>query len=172
MKSKQVANLSEFYKEQKNIKLLDPNITACKDCEKLFEQLVSSNAWIDFTQGLDIRCLTDKGVDQLNRMKVKTLHFAWDNYEFKTYEKLKYFRPHLKYDIRKLRVYVLTNFNTTHNQDLERIYKLKELDYDPYVMIYNKSHAPRETRLLQRWVNNKRIFRICDRFEDYDPKKG
>ena len=52
-------------------------------------------------------------------------------------------------------------------QDLDRIYKLKELDYDPYVMIYEKWNAPKEIRRLQRWVNNKFIFRSCERFEDY-----
>ena len=100
------------------------------------------------------------------------IHFAWDNYEFNTYEKLKYFRPMLKYDMRKLRVYVLTNFNTTHEQDLERIMKLKELELDPYVMIYDKPSAPRQTRLLARWVNNKFIFRTCKTFEEYDCKRG
>jgi hypothetical protein len=100
-------------------------------------------------------------------MKLKILHFAWDNYEFKTYEKLKTFRPLMHYDSRKLRVYVLTNFNTMHEQDLERIYKLRELDYDPYVMIYDKPHAPKKTKRMARWVNNKYIWRSCEKFEDY-----
>lgn len=100
-------------------------------------------------------------------MKVSMLHFAWDNYEFKTYEKLKMVRPILELDGRRLRVYVLTNYNTTIDQDLERVYKLRELDYDPYIMIYDKPHAPREIKRLQRWVNNKFIFRSCERFEDY-----
>lgn len=72
----------------------------------------------------------------------------------------------------KMGVYVLVNFNSSHEQDLERVYYLRELGYDPYVMIYEKETAPRETRLLQRWVNNKLIFRSCARFEDYDPKRG
>ena len=141
-KSNKVAELSDFWNRQREIKLLDPNITACKDCEELFEDLIESKAWIDFTQGIDMRCMTDKKADQLNRMKIKMLHFAWDNYEFFTYEKLNRFRPLLQFDGRKLRVYVLTNFNTTIEQDLERIYKLRELDYDPYVMIYENGKLP------------------------------
>jgi len=167
LKSVQVAELWNFWNGQKEIKLLDPNITAFKECDRLFQDLIDSKAWIDFTQGLDIRLMTDKKANLLNQMKVKMLHFAWDNYEFSTYEKLKKFRPLLKYDSRKLRVYVLTNFNTTIEQDLERIYKLRELDYDPYVMIYDKQNAPKKIRELQRWVNNKFIFRSCERFEDY-----
>lgn len=147
--------------------IMDSNITASKDCERLFGQLIESNAWVNFEGGLDIRFLTDKGAEQLNQMKTSMIHFAWDNYEFQTYEKLKRFRPVINKDVRRLRVYVLTNFNTTHEQDLERIYKLKEIDCDPYVMIYDKPNAPMNTRRLQRWCNNKFIFRTCDRFEDY-----
>ena len=63
-------------------------------------------------------------------------------------------RTHAKnYSPEKLRVYVLTNFNTTHEQDLERIYKLRELDYDPFVMIYDKPNAPKQTKQMARWVN-------------------
>lgn len=162
-----VADLDEFWRGQKEIMLMDSNITASADCEKLFDQLIESKALINFTQGLDIRFLTDKGADQLNQIRASMIHFAWDSYEFDTYEELKRFRPLINKRGRDIRVYVLTNYNTTHEQDLERVYKLRELDYDPYVMIYNKPEAPKQTRQLQRWCNNKFIFRSCDRFEEY-----
>ena len=168
-RSHQVADLGEFWNGETRIVLLDPNITASRECEKLFNDLISTGKEIEFNQGIDVRLITDKGVDQLNQMKLKMLHFAWDNYEFKTYEKLKTIRPQLRYDSRSLRVYVLTNFNTTFEQDLERIIKLRELDFDPYVMIYDKPHAPRKVRQLQGWVNNKRIWRTIENFEDYKP---
>ena len=72
-------------------------------------------------------------------------------------------------DRRRRVVYVLTNFGSTHEQDLDRVMVLRSLGFDPYVMIYDKPNAPRETRLLQRWVNNKYIFWKIDRFEDFDP---
>ena len=160
--------MSEFFRDQNEIVLLDPNITAAKECEKLFDELIATGKYINFTQGLDVRLLTDKEADQLNRMKLERLHFAWDNYEFKTYEKLKEVRGWLDYNSRRLRVYVLTNYNTTIAQDLERIYKLRELDYDPYVMIYDKPNAPRELIKIQRWVNAKFIWRAVERFDDYN----
>lgn len=166
-----VAELSEFWNGQKEIILMDSNITASKDCERHFDSLIKSGAWINFEGGIDIRFMTDKGIDQINRMKTSMIHFAWDNYEFGTYEKLKKFRPMFDKNVRNLTVYVLTNFNTTHEQDLERIYKLKELNYTPYVMIYDKPNAPKITRRLQRWCNNKIVFRACDRFEDYTEGK-
>lgn len=168
LKSVQVAELDEFWRGQKTIVLLDPNITASKDCERLFDELIKTKAKINFNQGIDARVITDKGCEQLNRMKLDMLHFAWDNYEFKTYEKLKRIRPLIKYDFRRLRVYVLTNFNTTFEQDLERVMLLKELDYDPYVMIFDKPNSPKIVRELQRWVNNKFIFRSVE-WEDYKP---
>lgn len=167
LKSRKVADLSEFWRGQKNIVLLDPNITASKECMDLFDDLIKSEAWVDFCQGLDVRFLTAEKANQLNKIKTKMIHFAWDNYEFKTYEKLKEVRKYLNKDVRKLTVYVLTNFNTTHDQDLERIYKLRELDYSPYVMIYDKPNAPKITRRMQRWCNSKFIFKSCEKFEDY-----
>lgn len=170
-KSIQVADLDNFYRGQKVIKLLDPNITACADRERLFEQLIESGAWVDFTQGLDIRLV--EGVEKLlSQIKVKMLHFAWDNPEQDLTKYFQNFKSKTDFDMRRLKVYVLTNFDSTHKQDLYRIYKLREMGYDPYIMIYEKETAPRKTRLLQRWVNNKFIFHSVERFEDYDPKKG
>lgn len=45
------------------------------------------------------------------------------------------------------------------------------MDYDPYVMIYNKPKAPKQIRLLQRWCNSKVAFRAIPNFYDFDPKK-
>lgn len=162
-----VADLNDFWNGQREIVLMDSNITASKDCETLFEQLIRSGAWINFEGGLDIRLLTDKGASQINQMKTSMIHFAWDNYEFETYENLKRFRPLFNKRERELRVYVLTNFNTTIEQDLERIYKLAEIGYDPFVMIYNKPQASKTTKQIQRWCNNKRIFYSCGDFDEY-----
>lgn len=88
--------------------------------------------------------------------------------------KFRQFKEITGWGARKTSVYVLTNFDTTFEQDLERIYTLRDLGYDPYVMIYDKEHTKGNdpVRLLQRYVNNRRIFRTISRFEDYDPKKG
>jgi hypothetical protein len=171
-KSVHVADLSEFWHEQKEIKLLDPNLLACKEHEFLLRQLADSGAWIDFTQGLDVRLLTDANVELISKIKVKMLHFAWDNPKDDLTRQFQYFKQRTNLNYRKLRVYVLVNYWSSLEQDLERIYKLRELGYDPYVMIFDKPNAPRQIRLLQRWVNNKFIFRECERFEDYNPKVG
>lgn len=171
--SKQVSDLKDFYRGQKEIMLLDPNILACRDHEKLLQQLAESKAWVDFTQGLDIRMITRDNIKLLNGIKTKIVHFAWDNPEQDLTEHFIKFAELSKiHDRRKRCVYVLTNFGSTHEEDLYRINTLRELDFDPYVMIYDKPNAPEETRFLQRWVNNKRIFRTIDKFEKYDNKIG
>ena len=55
---------------------------------------------------------------------------------------------------------------------LRRIYPLQDMGYTPYVMIYDKPNAPREVRLLQRWCNNRLIFRAEPDFYKFDPKRG
>lgn len=168
-----VADLSEFWHGEKEIKLLDANLLACHDWERLLRQLAESRANVDFTQGLDVRLITPEKVDLLNRVKTRMLHFAWDNpgddltVYFKRFAELTSVK-----DNRKRRVYVLTNYGSTQEQDLLRIYTLRDMGYDPYVMVYEKPTAPQETRDLQRWVNNKRIFWSVRDFKDYDPKYG
>lgn len=171
-RSYKVADLKEFWKRQKNIVLLDPNILACREHPELLRQLIRSKACVDFNQGLDIRLTNEENIALLNEVKVKEIHFAWDNAEddlkpyFERYKALAKHKPHGRYGT----VYCLTNFGSTMEENLYRIYTLRDLGYDPYVMIYDKPNAPKEIKDLQRWVNNKFIFRSCEKFEDY--KKG
>ena len=174
--SKKVANLSEWWNGQKNIKLLDPNILAYRWHSELLEELVDSEAWIDFTQGLDARLLHKENIQLLNRVKLKEIHFAWDYMDeskavlrgLEMYVSLAQRKPHGKYAT----VYCLTNYNTTMEQNLYRVYTLRDMGYDPYIMIYDKPNAPKEVRMLQRWCNNRAIFRSEPDFRKYNPKRG
>ena len=69
-----MADLDEFWDGEKEIKLLDANILACPDWERLLGQLADSGAWVDFTQGLDIRLMTPEKAAALNRVKTRMLH--------------------------------------------------------------------------------------------------
>ena len=170
--SVKVADLGQFWSRQKEIKLLDPNLLACKEKNDLLQQLIDSKSWVDFTQGLDIRLMTEEIASRLNKIKVKMLHFAWDNMidTDLIIKKLKEFKNYTKLNFRKLRVYVLTNYDTSLDEDLFRIYELRNLGYDPYLMVFKKWKAPIQILRMQRWVNNKFIFRSCQRFEDYSRK--
>ena len=163
-----VANVSDFWCGQDEIKVLDPNITACRDKRDLMQQYVDTKAKIDFTQGLDIRLLNQRDIEDLNKMRIGTLHFAWDNPQDDLKSKFQDFAKGFRRKTNIGTVYCLTNFNSTLSQDLYRIYTLRDLGYDPFVMVYNKPAAPKEIRRLQRWCNNKIIFKSTTRFEDYN----
>ena len=168
-KSVKVDDLSEWWRGQKNIVLMDPNTLACPDHMDLLGQLADSRAWVDINQGADARLLTEDNIAALNRVKIKMIHFAWDMME-QSESVLRGLELYSKYgalDERKRRVYVLTNYNTTMEENLYRVYKLREMKFDPYVMIYDKPHAPKDIKRLQRWCNNKFIWRSCEKFEDY-----
>lgn len=168
LKAQKVADLDEWWSGQSNIKLLDPNLLACKDRMSLLDQLIESRAIVDITQGFDIRLANEEVADKLGKMRIKRIHFAWDNPKQNL---VPYFEQFAKWYRRKAIstkvVYVLTNFDSTIEEDLYRIYTLRDLKYDPYVMIYDKPNAPKEIRKLQRWVNNKVIFRSCPDFNEY-----
>ena len=170
-KAYKVANLDEFWNGQKNIVLCDPNILACKDWRELLQQLIDSKAYVDINQGLDIRLMTEEKAEMLKRVKMKMLHFAWDRWQDKDIilPKLQMFKDITKKNERGLIVYTLCNFDTTIEQDLERIYKLREMGYWAYITMYDKEHLPKghELRKLARWVNNRFIFAKCKTFEEY-----
>ena len=162
-----VADVSDFWNGQNEIQVLDPNITACKQKRELFSQYLDTGALIEFNQGLDIRLLNDDDIADLNKMRLKTIHFAWDNPADNLEQKFRNFANGFRRNSNIGMVYVLVNFNSTMEQNLYRIRVLAEMGYDPYVMVYDKAHAPAEIKHLQRWCNNKIIFKSCPRFEDY-----
>lgn len=170
--SVKVADVSDFWTGQKEIVVLDPNITACREKRDLMRQYRETGAWIDFSQGLDIRLLDDADIEDINAMRIKRLHFAWDNPEQDLTEQFRRVGAALRIKSKDRRVvYCLTNYNSTIEQDLWRIYTLRDLGFDPYVMVYDKEHAPQNVRDLQRWCNAKMIFGACPDFNDYAQRK-
>lgn len=172
MCSQKVANLSEFWRGQKNIDLLDANLLACKDRIELLKQLADSKAKVDFTQGLDARFITEDVAKELKQVNKKCVHFAFD---FMKNEKaiikgLEIYSRVVGGKDSECVVYILTNFNTTIEEDLYRMEKVRELGFLPDIRVYRKPTAPQIIRDLQRWCNNRILYRSCD-FMDYVPRK-
>lgn len=171
--SHKVADLSEFWNGQKHIVLCDPNLLACPDWRGLLQQLIDSKARVNFNQGLDIRVMTEEKAEMLSQIKLDAIHFAWDRYEDKELIESKFeaFRKHSTVHPHHLQVYVLCGDHEKRirDEDLYRIYWLRDHGYAPYVMIYDKEHLPKghELRRLQRWVNMRAAFWTVEKFEDY-----
>lgn len=174
-RSYKVADLSEFWSGQKKIVLCDPNILACPQHMELLQQLADSKAKVNFNQGLDIRLVSDRNMEVLKRIRLDGIHFAFDRWQDKDViePKLKAFAEKTGYTRNKGRVmvYILTNFDTTLEQDIYRIQLCRELNFSPYPMIYDKEHCDPVYRQLQRWCNNF-IFWKVPTFEEYKRTKG
>lgn len=171
MCSTKVADLSEFWRGQQNIDLLDANLLACKDRMELLKQLADSNANVDFTQGLDARFITEEVARALTKIKIKMIHFAFDfmKNEKQIIKGLRTFKEISGITDNKAVVYMLTNYNTTIEEDLYRVRMIKDCGYLPDVRIYRKPTAPKILKDLQRWCNNRFLYRSCD-FMDYIPR--
>ena len=170
--SRKVADLNQFWRGQKEIKLLDANILACQERENLLQQLINSKAYVDYTQGLDARLVDDDIAKLICKTKIKIIHFAFDlmKNEEQILTGLKIFSKYFQKGERFKRVYILTNYNTTPEQDWYRVRKVKELGFTPYVMIYQKGTHSQFLTDLARWTNNMYI-QFSTNFEDYMPRK-
>lgn len=169
--SYKVADLSEFWAGQKKIVLFDPNILACPDHMDLLKQLADSKAMVNFNQGLDIRLINDKNIQLLKQIRLDGIHFAFDRWQDKDIiePKLREFAQKTGFnkDRGRVMVYILTNFDTTIEQDIYRIQLCRELKFSPYPMIYDKEHCDPIYKKIQRWCNNY-IFWKVKTFEDYN----
>ena len=171
--SRKVSDITEFWRGQKNIILYDPNITACKDWEDLFNQLIDTKAYVNFSQGLDARLMTPKKAELLSKIKIKDVHFAWDRIEDKDIiiPRLKMIKNITQWRAKKFTVYCIVGDRERDvtKDDIFRIETLREIGMYPYIMIYDKQGLPRghKLRKLQRYVNNKWIFNSCNSFEEY-----
>jgi hypothetical protein len=172
MKSARVADLSEFWRGQRNVKLMDANLLACPERETLIESLIASKTRIDYTQGLDARFMDDEIAGLICRTDVKMVHFAFDlmRDEAAIVRGLTAFRKRFKGSDRDCKVYILTNYNTALAEDWYRVNRVMELGFWPDVRIYQKGAHDRFLTDLARWANNARIYRSCS-FADYVPRK-
>lgn len=192
-KAVKVADLDEFWNGQKNIVLLDQNILACKDRIDLLNQLKLSKAKIEFNGGMDVRFLNEEIIYLLRDIKVKDYHFAWDDPKEDLKGKFQMFKDAKIKSTSSVGVYCLVNYWSTIEEDLYRIYTLREMGYMPYVMIYDRQkfvdskgrwHKGVDSKFsrkqlihfkicqhMQRWANNRMLIKACPKFGEYEPYK-
>ena len=190
-RTRKVADLSEFWNGQSEIILLDQNILAAQERKELLQQLIDSKATITFDGGMDVRFMNDEIIELARKIKVKDWHFAWDDPKENLLPKFKQISESGLIGKDRCGVYVLTNFWSTAEEDLTRIYTLRDYGFVPYVMIYDKQKfvndngkrkkgvenlfSPEQLRHfktcqhLQRWCNNRAIIKTCPAFAKYEP---
>lgn len=153
--------------------LLDSNILACEDWIDHFREIRERDLTVCFTQGLDIRRITELAARELARLKVRELHgqkprlwFAWDRPEDEAQvrEGVKELQ---KAGIKpwRLRFFVLTGYNTSFEQDIYRVETLRGLGAGPFVMKFES--AGQQQCDLARWCNRPQL-REGTTFEEYE----
>lgn len=190
-RTRKVADLSEFWNGQDEICLLDQNLLAAQERKELLQQLIDSRSTIEFNGGMDARFMNDDIIEMCRKLKVKEWHFAWDDPEEKLEGKFKQIQESGLVKKDRCGVYCLTNFWSTTEQDLHRIYTLRSYGYVPYVMIYDKQKFVTDNgrwkkgvediftveqlrhfktcQHLQRWCNNRQLIKSCPDFNNYEP---
>ncbi len=155
-KFRKAQHIKEFHDFRfKSCKLLDNNILV--DKEWFFENTnwaIENKVKLDITQGMDIRLLTDEIADQLKRIKFvdQQMKFAWDSlqYEDAVISGISILKDHGFNTHRNVAFYILAGYDTTFEQDVYRCNKLRGLDVQSRVMVYNEQKTPL-LAALARW---------------------
>ena len=157
----------------KHIEVLDNNFFANPEWKQAIYYLLSKRQKVNL-HGVDIRIMNEEQAFYLNKLPLyRNVHIAWDLPQIDLTDKLRevirYIKPW------KLMCYVLVGFNSTMEQDMFRIERLRELGIKPYVMPYrdfeNKTKPSQYAKDLAQYVNKPMIFKSC-KFEDFSPRKG
>jgi len=147
------------------IVLLDNDFFGNPQWRERIEEIKRHNLKVNFSQGLNIRIITDEQAKALASInfrninnKSKMVHFAWDRFNDEKLIDAGIERV-IKAGVKpyQMTFYVLIGFDTTEEQDLYRVNKLKNLGCNPFVMPFNR--ADRYQKRFARWVNHKAIFK-------------
>ena len=158
-KIKIVGDLSDLWDgKSKDVVLLDNNILSVPNhFRAVCKQARENNIRLDFNQGLDHRLLTDKVCEEIKKTKMSDLRFAYDDIsEFETVKKALDLLD--KYSLKHTFWYVLIGFDTTLEEDLQRVNYLKSRNQRVFAMRYNFNRSDRQLMMFSRWVNKQDWF--------------
>jgi hypothetical protein len=175
----------------------DNNFPADPTCLEKMDYMIANDITANLNQGMDARLLTAKkrtdkdgtqypsGDDICTRLAklrfsnftgtAKQLHFSWDflGVERAVMSGIDKLVSDYGLTYRNFTVYCLSGFNTTFEEDLERVMKLRAKRIDPFVMLFRNVDGSEGTKAdgttqdwrmkhLARWTNNKILFRATD----------
>jgi len=152
--------------------LLDDDFFGQPNWEAKCKEIIALGLKVCFSQGLNIRVITKKQAAYLVKINFRNISFtgkqvtfAWDQYRDKKLIE-NGFKRCVEAGIKpyQMQFFVLIGYDTTEEQDLERVNILREWGCDPFVMAYDRDSQYQ--RDFQRWVNHRAIFKTVD-FSEY-----
>ncbi|HET6256696.1 MAG TPA: radical SAM protein [Puia sp.] len=152
--------------------LLDNDFFGGPEWQSNLRRIIELRLKVCFVQGINIRIITDEQAVLLaksnytnSQFNQKYLTFAWDRYHDEGLVK-NGIRTCVNAGIptKHMQFFVLIGFDTTKDQDYERVMMLNSLGCLPFVMPYNRNDPYQ--RAFALWVNNRAIFRSCT-WRDY-----
>ena len=137
------ADLSEFYNPNlKYIMCLDNNILSYSKWKEEFEKIIATGKLITFKQGMDFRLITEEKAEWLKKLKYKGEYiFAFDNYDDYALIKRNMDLCRKYFNNWEMKFFVLIGFNSTLQQDIERVAFLKNNQCLTYIMPFEKVHT-------------------------------
>jgi hypothetical protein len=173
-KPKSNSTIGEIWTQRDSnfVVLLDNDFFGNPDWRERIAEIRHFDLKVNFSQGLNIRIITDEQAHALASVKFwnypqtrRQVYFAWDRFQDERLidagiERVK--AAGIK--AWQMAFYVLIGFDTTPEQDMYRVTKLRDLGCDPYVMPFNK--ADLYQKRFARWVNHRAIFNSVA-WEDY-----
>lgn len=164
----------ELNPKGEHIEVLDNNFFANPEWRFAVDYLINTGQKINL-HGVDIRIMDEEQAFYLNKLRLwRRIHIAWDLPEIdltnKIKEVIKYIKPW------KIMCYVLVGFNSTIEQDLYRIERLREFGITPFVMPFRDYEGSQKlsqyVKDLAQYVNKPQIFNKVEKFEDFEPRQG
>jgi hypothetical protein len=147
------------------------------DWEENLNRIIELKLKVCFVQGLNIRILTADQATLLakcnytnSKFNQKYLTFAWDRFnDGKLIHKGIKICNDAGIPCNHMQFFVLIGFDTTPEQDYERVMTLREAGCMPFVMPYKRDDPYQKH--FARWVNNRAVFKTCS-WENYKYRKS
>lgn len=167
-KPKSVSSIQSLLKNprgQDRLILLDDDFFGQPEWEDKCLEILDLKLKVCFSQGVNIRVLTDNQAEYLSKIKFhstnftnRIITFAWDQYRDKKLIK-RGFDKCLNAGIKpyQMQFFILIGYDTTPEEDMERIETIRNWGGLPFVMSYDRNDTYQ--RKLQRWVNHRAIFK-------------
>lgn len=160
--------------------LLDNDFFGGSDWKINLERIIELRLKVCFVQGLNIRIITPGQAELLaqcnyqnSKFNKKYLTFAWDRYnDGKLVHKGIDVCNKAGIPIKNMQFFILIGYDTTPEQDYERVMTLREMGAMPFVMPYRKDDPYQKA--FSRWVNNRAVFKSCTwseyKYNSHQPK--